>query len=269
VGSDSRRGLAPPADDPRGLLAPRGPRDTWPLAVGAVALLALGALSGCDSTQQKNARAELRAKRELGSRELARVTRRNPHVRVRRVTLVRGRRAGSAAVVVDLRSTASRPLTDVPIAVGVRARDGRRRLVNAKRRLDWFQTHVPAIPAGGTVTWVFEGARGVKAGDRAFAKPGVAARPPLSSAGSLPRIDVAPLAGDGGRRRVSVENASDVPQYGLQVYALALRGGRYVAAGKTRIEHLGTDQRVTVAVPLAGSARGRPLRVEAIPTTFE
>jgi hypothetical protein len=257
AGSDSTRGLTPP--DPRG---------AWPVAVGAVALLALGALTGCDSTQQKNGRAELKAKRELGSRKLPVPARGNPHVRVVRAALVRGK-AGSGAIVVKLRGTGPKPLTDVPIAVGIRGSDGRSRLVNAKRHLNWFQTHVPAIPAGGTVTWVYKGARGVKAGDRAFAKVGVPPRPALSSASSLPEIDAAPAPGHAAKRRVSVENVSDVPQYGLQVYAFAQQGGRYVAAGKTEIEHLGTGQRVTVAVPLTGSVRKRPLRVEAIPTMFE
>lgn len=240
-------------------------------AMAVVAAFAVTVLSGCDSTQQKNARAELKAKRELGSRELPATALRNPHVRVERVALVRGK-AGSGAIVVKLRGTASKPLTDVPIAVGIRG-NGQSRLVNAKRHLNWFQTHVPAIPAGGTVTWVYKGVRGVKAGDRAFAKVGLPQRPVLSSASSLPQIDAAPVpAGDAKRnakRRVSVENVSDVPQYELQVYAFAQLGGRYVAAGKTEIEHLGTGQKVTVAVPLTGSARKRPLRVEAIPTMFE
>jgi hypothetical protein len=239
------------------------------VAVGAVALLAVGALAGCDSTQQKNARAELRAKRELGGRELPGVVRPNRQLRVERAAIVRGKQAGSAAIVVELRSRAAQSLTDVPIAVGVRDADGRARLVNAKRHLNWFQTHVPAIPARGETTWVFKGARGVKAGDRAFARVGVPARPLLSRAGALPRIDAEPAPGRGAARRVAVENASDVPQYGLQVYAYALRGGRYVAAGKTEVKHLGTGQRTVVTVPLAGSARKRPLRVEAIPTMFE
>jgi len=237
-------------------------------SMAVVAAFAVTALAGCDSTQQKNARAELRAKRELGSRELPAATRRNPHVRVVRVALVRGR-AGSGAIVVKLRGTGSKPLTDVPIAVGVRGRDGQSRLVNAKRHLNWFQTHVPAIPADGTVTWVYKGVRDLKAGDRAFAKVGVPLRPALSSASSLPQIDAVPAPGRNAKRRVSVENVSDVPQYGLQVYAFAQQGERYVAAGKTEIEHLGTGQQVTVAVPLTGSARKRPLRVEAIPTMFE
>ncbi len=272
------------SDDPRGLAPPR-PRGTWPVA--GIALLALALFSGCDSTQSKNARAELQAKRELAARELPSVRRADPRVRVERVALVRGK-GGTGAIVVDLRSRAVKPLTDVPIAVGLRGRDGRARVLNAKRNLDWFQTHVPAIPPHGAVTWVFKGARGIEPGERPFAKVGVARRPALSTASSLPEIAAtAELAAassrpaKGGKRAkrpaapqaatatVVVENGSDVPQYDLQVYAVAERGGDYVAAGKARVEHLGTGKSKTVAIQLAGAPRGRGLRAVAIPTTFD
>jgi hypothetical protein len=241
-----------------------------------VALLALGLLSGCDSTQSKNERAKLRATRELASREPLRLGRANPDVRVERVSLVRGAR--SSAFVVDLRSRAVMPLTDVPIAVGVRRPGGRRVKLNGGRNQDWFQTHVPALPAGSTATWVFQGPRRVPGG-RPFARVGVPALPAISRASSLPRIDATPArakaastrARHRGRpaTRVVVENDSDVPQYGLQLYALVLDRGRYVAAGRATITHLGTGRRVTASVPLTGHARPRALRVHAIPTIFE
>jgi len=233
---------------------------SWTVCLGALAVVALGGLAACDSTQSKNERAKLSAARELASRKPQRVVRRNPAVDVVRVAAVRGRgRAG--AVVVELRSRARTPLTDVPIAVGVRA-GGRRLVVNARRGLDWFQTHVPAIPAGGAATWVFSGR--VPLG-RPFAVVGVPGGAVRSSAASLPAIAASAAPG----QRVVVENDSDVPQYGLQVYALASAGGRYLAAGKAALEHLGTGGRQTVRVPLTGSARGGRLRVYAIPTNFE
>jgi hypothetical protein len=225
---------------------------------GVVAVLALGAVTGCDSTQNKNERAKLRATRELASRKPQRVTTPNPDVRVTNVALVRDRR--STAVVVDLRSSARTPLTDVPISVGV----GRVSL-NARRGLDWFQTHVPAIPPGGRVSWVFVSNGRLRLGGRPFARVGVPASPAISHAGSLPSISAAA----GPRGRVVVENTSDVPQYGLQVYALAREGRRYVAAGKAALEHLGTGRRKTVRVVLTGPARNRPLRVYAIPAIFQ
>lgn len=237
-------------------------------AMMALGLLAAGALGGCVSTQDKNERAKLRATRLLASRELPRVSGRNPDVRVTGVSLVRGR-GPSTAIVVDLRSRSSKPLTDVPIVVGVRSRGGARVAFNLRKRLDWFQTHVPAIPAGGTTTWVFEGRRRVKPGDRPFARVGIPASPAISSAGALPRIAAVPGAIRGRRAvHVVVENTSEVPQYGLQVYAVVRAGGRYVAAGKTSIEHLGTGRRTTARVPLTGRARTHRPVVQATPTIF-
>jgi hypothetical protein len=233
-----------------------------------LALLAAGGLSGCVSTQDRNERAKLRATRLLASRELPHVTARNPDVEVVKVSLVRGR-AHATAIVVDLRSSASKPLTDVPIVVGVRSPGGRRVAFNLRRRLEWFQTHVPAIPAGEQVTWVFEGRRRVEPGDRPFARVGIPAAPAISSASSLPKIAALPAAANDRRAvRVVVENTSDVPQFGLQVYALVRTGGRYVAAGTASIEHLGTGQRKAARVPLTGSARERQPAVHASPTIF-
>lgn len=259
-------------------LAPSRPRAAWPAVVGAGALLlGAGTIAGCDSTQEKNERAKLTATRELASRKPLRLGRVNPDVRVTKVSVVRGKRA--ASYVVDLRSTASETQTDVPILVGVRTRDGRVERLNSKGYLGWFQTHAPAIPAGGRVTWVFRSSHVPAPGDRPFAKVGLPAQPLISSADSLPPIKAVLLEGGGNERKagkkprnttpVSVENVSDVPQYGLQVYALARVGGRYVAAGKVAIEHLGTGQRVDTEIPLAGSAQKHRVRVHTIPTIFE
>lgn len=235
----------------------------------AVALLAPGVLTGCDTTQRQNARAKLRAEREIASRIPVRIARPHPQVRVTGVTLLR--RGGRPTVVVDLRSSAPRPLTDLPILVGVRSGGGRAVALNRRGGLGWFQTHVPAIPAHGSVTWVFSGPRRAQATGRPFAAVGLPAAPVLTRAGSLPAIEAVAAPG-GGRElaaRVRVRNASDVPQYGLQVYALAGSAGRYVAAGKTSLVHLGTGASATVAVPLSQRVEPRRLRVHAVPTIFE
>lgn len=235
-------------------------------------LLALLALGGCgDSTQLKNDRAEVQAKRELGSRDAQRVTRANPDVRVTDVALVRDRR--STAIVVDLRSRAERPVTDVPIAVGVRTDRGERRTLNARPGLGWFQTHVPAIAPGGRATWVFRTRRSVPGRGRPFATVGAVDAPAISRARTLPMIAASaqPPGRDSGRRvaRVRVENASDVPQPGLQVVAVEAAGGRYVAAGRAAVALLRPRSSATVTVRLTGRARGRSLRLQASPTIFD
>ena len=67
-------------------------------------------------------------------------------------------------------------------------------------------------------------------------------------------------AADGAR---DVRNASDVPQYGLPVYALARRGGRYVAAGRATLQQLGTGDSATVPLRLIGAAPWRAARTRS------
>ena len=247
------------------------PSASWLMALAAVALLVL---SGCaDSTQRKSERAELQAKRRVASREAQRVVRRSPDVHVTGVALVRDRR--SSAIVVDLQSNASRPLTDVPIAVGVVGSGGRRRPLNARPGLAWFQTHVPAIAAHGRTTWVFRTRRGARAHGHPYATAGALPQPALSSARSLPAIEASPAGAAGRTARARVENASGVPQSGLQVVAVERSGGRYVAAGRAALATLAPGASATVRVRLTGRPSGRAgrdargLSFLVTPTIFE
>ena len=90
---------------------------------------------------------------------------------------------GRTAVVVELRSRARTPLTDVPIAVGVRTRGGKALALNGGRDLDWFETHVAALAPGATTTWVFTARRRVPAGARAYARVGVPTSKPATPGG--------------------------------------------------------------------------------------
>jgi hypothetical protein len=223
-------------------------RSASPLILAAGALV----LAGCVTTQQRNERYKLRADRTLESRKPLLVRRPGPDVRVGAVTVLRGARGG--AVVVELRNRAARALSDVPISVGV----GRTRL-NARGGLDFFQTHVAAIGAGARLTWVFTTPRRIPRG-RPFAVAGDAARSPAQ----LPRIDISPARGG-----AVVRNRTKLPQYGLPVYALARRDGRYVGAGRATLAALGTGSTATVRVRMVGARHGAHIQLEALPTIFE
>jgi hypothetical protein len=231
------------------------------LSAGAAVLL-----TGCVTTQDRNARAKLSAERQIAAREPLRLGARNAQVDVASATLVRGRgRARTAAVVVELRSRAATPLTDLPIAVGVRLRGGKRLALNGGRNLSWFETHVAALAPGTTTVWVFTARRRVPAGARAYAQVGVPSAQPGSRASSLPRLQASDLGGG----RVRVRNASDVPQVDLPVYAVARVGGRPVAAGRASIPKLSGDSETTVSVPLVGARNAPPAQVHVLPTIFE
>jgi hypothetical protein len=270
------------------------------MATTLVLAIGCGGLSGCVSTQDKNARARLVADRTLQGRKPLWLGGRSRDVRVLGVAAVRGRHGG--ALVVTLRNRGERALTDVPIVVAVLGAGRRRTELNGGRGVAWFQTHVPAIGAGEDTTWVFTTRRALPAG-RPYAVAGRA-----SSAAALPRISAtvhrAPATrrdaadrGAGARRasdgaatgrtaaehgrasakphtapaavHVALANDSDVPQYGLQVYAVVRAGGRVIAAGTTTVRHLGSREHTSARVALFGAPGGHTVRVHALPTIFE
>lgn len=232
------------------------------MAAGVAAAVLGGGLSGCVSTQEKNARARLVADRTLNGRRPLQIAARSRDVRVLGVSLVRARRGG--AIVVTLFNRGAWARTDVPISVGVR--DGGRRVpLNGGRGLEWFETHVPAIGARATATWVLVRRRALPAG-RPWAVVGRAG----ADVGTLPRIDARTSApARGGAVRAALANASDVPQYGLQVYAVARAHGRVVAAGATSVRHLGSRARGSVRVALVGAPGRHAVRISAPATIFE
>jgi hypothetical protein len=229
----------------------------------ALAVLAPAALAGCVSTQRLDERAQLRATRLLASRAPILVTRAAPQVRVGPVAVLRA--GGATALVVTLRNVSAQALTDLPISVGY-ARSGRRVYLNRRAGLDYFQTHVAAIAARGTARWVLTTRRRVPRAARPFAVVGAPAAVARSVA--LPALVATAARRWRGGLAVRVRNASDVPQYPLPLYAFAVRAGRYVAAGRASLGHLGTRATATVRLRLVGAARGAAVSVEALPTIF-
>lgn len=221
-------------------------------ALLASAGLAAVLLGGCTTTQEKNKRLELRARRIIEGRKPVRVTVPNPDVRVDRVSVVRGR---GTAFVVALTNTTDKPLSDLPISVGVG-----RTYVNERRGLDYFQTRVAALAPRGSVRWVFTTRKPVPKRGKPFARVG--AQTDLRAVGdALPRLVI---SGDAAKARLV--NRSDIPQYNLPVYALVRSGGRYVAAGRATVEELDSGAATTVAIPLRGAKSRGPVELEALPT---
>jgi len=239
------------------------------MATALVLALGGGSLSGCVSTQHKNARAKLVAARTIDGRQPLRIAARSRDVRVLEVSVVRGRRA--SAIVVELSNRGGRALTDVPVLVGIRGADGRRMRVNGGRGLTWFQTHVPAIPARETTTWVLVRHRRLPQG-RPWAVTGAVAAAD-TRVGALPRVaaSAAPAATRRGASaiRVALLNRSDIPQYGVQVYAVARAHGQVVAAGATSVRHIGSRERAGARIALVGRPDRHTVRVHALATIFE
>ncbi len=222
-------------------------------------------LTGCVSTQTVGARARLVDARIITSQSPTEVTRANPAVSVGVPVVIR---AGTAtAIVVTLRNDAGRSLTDLPISIGVRIPSGRTKYLNRSANLDYFESHIASIGSRAVTEWVFTTTQHIPRG-RPFATVGFS--PLHSTVGpSLPSLAVSRLASRNDfTLGLSVANHSAIPQYDLPVYAVGLRDGHEVAAGRTTVTHLGTNGTQTSSVSLLGTSHYSSLLLIATPTIF-
>ena len=241
-------------------------RSVDPRFVLACCAAAAALLAGCTTTQQKSARAKVVANRLLAARRPLVVRQVNPDVVVVRASLVRG--AGGAAVVVRLRNRAPHVAEDLPINVGVRSPGRRTVWLNRRGGGDYLDSHVAAIAARGEATWVFASRRRVPARARVVARVGFAPAGAPGSSVRLPAVRASGGALSGRTVLAGVANPSAIPQYGLGVYASAVRAGHVVAAGRVVIKHLGTGQSESVRIPLVGRSRGARVSLALAPTTL-
>lgn len=232
---------------------------------GFAAWLIVGALAGCATTQQEASRLQLNSARLRATEVPVRVTQPDPRVRPAQISVVRG--PGGAAIVVTLHNPASGPTSDRPISVGIETAH-RRRYLNAAAGIGYFQTHVPPIPAGGTLTWVFRTSRPVPLQARPFADVGAPVLTPAGVQSRAPQIAVGALLRRGRELALTVRNDSSVPQYQLQLYAVARRAGRYLAAGTASIAHLAPGTSSRQRIRLTGRTGSAALLVQVPPTIF-
>lgn len=235
---------------------------------GAVALCAAGLLAGCATTMQEASRLQLNSARIRASQVTTRVTSTSTSTQVRVTRLDVLAEGHRAAFVVSLRNDGRRAVSDLPISVGYRLAGGQATYLNDGDDLDYFQAHLPVIRAGRQLTWVFSAGSREPRGARPFALVGATPTAAANPTANLPRITARAASATGEDVRVELDNASSVPQYQLQVYAVAVRDGGYVAAGNATVEHLGTSSTRTIELPLLGSLSRATVEVEALPTIF-
>jgi hypothetical protein len=232
-----------------------------------VAVLGLSLLAGCATTQQEAARLQLNDARTRASQVPLVLGARDPAARIAALTLIGGR--DGAALVVRVRNLQPRPVTDLPILVGVSLPRRQRIYLNRAAGLDYFQTHVPLIAAHGELTWVFTTRRRLPSQARPFAEVGEAVSSAPAGAHEIPGLSVAlarPTAGSGAR--LILVNHSSVPQYQLEVYGVAQRHGRYVAAGRASVEGVAAGATQALSLRLVGDPAGGKLSLEVPPTIF-
>jgi hypothetical protein len=234
-----------------------------------VALVLAGAvvLAGCTTTQHEAQRERLDSARQRAALESTRVTVANTLVAPTSIAKVSA--AGRTAFVLTIRNRGHRAVTDLPISVGYTTSGGASVDLNAAANLNYFQAHLPAIRAGGELTWVYTTTRTVPAAARLFARIGEKPAAPALLTESNVSIKVR-YRFDASRESLTVhlDNPTSVPQYQLQLYAYAKRGPHYVGAANTTVMNLGAGSKESVRLGLVGTSGGQ-LHVQAIPTILQ
>lgn len=238
-----------------------------PILAAGLALLALGSLSACQSTQGRSAELEEENATVLLEEEGVTVSKEDPEIRVVSTTVLT--EAEGNAVVVELHNNSGQDLVDVPIALDVRDAKGRSVYKNDAPGLEQALVAVPFIPARGDAVWVNDQVLAVGKPVAAEVKVGVGGVP---FNGEQPEIDVSEpqLEGDPTSGVVAdgdVVNRTGEDQQRFLIYGVARQGGRIVAAGRGAIEHLKPEaKKVPYNIYFIGDPTGAELTLYEYPT---
>jgi hypothetical protein len=226
-------------------------------------------LGGCQTTAEKSAKLERRAKRvTLQQQKGLSIARRSSTVEVLGARVVHD--AQRAAVVVTLRNRTARAERAVPIAVTVKDAHGRALFRNDAPGLEAALVSVPSIAAHATVVWVDDqlpaGGAPASAVAQVGEAPSFGGRPPVIAVSGA-RIAEDPA--NGVVASGTVTNRSKVAESSLVVFTVARRGAKIVAAGRAIVAELAPGASSPFQASLVGQALGAHPQVSAAPASLE
>jgi hypothetical protein len=239
---------------------------TYPIAVAALALLAVTGLSACQSTQDKSAELEAKGGTQLLNEEGLKIKRENPDVKVTSTALLSN--AEGNAVVVDLHNDSAKDLTEVPILVEVLNSKGKSFYKNDIPGIESALAAVPYIPAHGDAEWVNDQVLGVGKPKSVKVKVGTGGG---TYSGEIPDIEVSrpEIKGDpvsGISATGDVVNKTGTDQRRLLLYVVARKGNQVVAAGRGAIEHLKPERKaLKYTIFFIGDPSGAELKLSEFP----
>jgi len=229
-------------------------------ALAAAALLA----GGCETTQQLSARIGRQLGHQSAITGTVGIGAASRVVRVLRAVLVGGR---PAAVALELRNESSHALARLPLLVDVRDAKGASVYRNDTKGIDSSLQQLAHVAPGATVWWVDNevlAAGGVPASVTAqvgAATASAAATAPLLAARAVSTSDSFP----GPHIDATLVNASPIAASHVTVYAIALRGGRVVGAGRGIAATVAAHARAPVEVAMTGAVSGTTVALTLAP----
>lgn len=229
-------------------------------------VIAIGGLSGCQTTAEHSAELEKSAKHERLALQGVSVSREDRSVRVLGSTVVHS--SAGTAVVVRLRNTSKHALVNAPIEITVRDAKAGVLFQNNQPGADPALARVSLLEAGRETVWVDDQVQAAGAPVSASAVVGRGA----PASGSVPRMSVSGTKASGEGEEAgatgTVTNGSKVAQAHLVVYAVARRGRRIVAAGRAVLPEVAPGASVPFQAYFVGDPSGAKIEASAPPTTF-
>jgi hypothetical protein len=236
----------------------------------AAALLALAlTLTGCESNEERHA--QLIKEDKLTHHAPAQtglvVKRQSPYVKVLATAVLHDE--NGIAAVVTLHNDSSHALRGVPVSITLREPGGKTLYENDVPGLSAPLTHAPLLMPGQSFDWIDDqipsggtpGPLSVRVGEA----PTTSAPPPDIAVTGV-HVFEDPTNGVGAEG--TVVNRSSVAQRELVVFAVGMRGGRIVAAGRAVLPNAPAHASTPFQVFFIGNPKGTTLLASAPPTTL-
>jgi hypothetical protein len=240
----------------------------------ALVVVGCGALTvtfaACETTENESAKIEREAviarENEPGALKLGAS---NRTVRASQVTLLSG--GGRNAVAMRLSSSATRAQAEVPVLVNVTGKAGKLLYSNQPGGTEPLLQHVGLIGPRASVWWVNDQvlinqqSTGVKVRVGSGRLPG---RRLLSSRLEATTTHIAKQSG-ASTLSGKLVNHGGPRERKIPVFAVALRGGKVVAAGRVVVASLAGSRGASAdfQIPLVGDAAGAKIELTAVPST--
>jgi hypothetical protein len=235
-------------------------------AAFAAAAAVLLSVAGCETTQEQSAKigralgkqSAIAGQTSLGSASRA--------VRVRTKVLISS--GGSTAVALELTNTSAQAQVGFPILIDVADGAGKSVYKNNTSGIEPSLQQLALLAPHATVWWVDNEVL-------ATAPKSVSAQIGASKASapaSIPQIETSRASASasfpGPHVSATVTNRSELAQSELAVYAVILKGGQAVGAGRAVIASLAPGTSTQVLIPVIGAIAGGTIALTSAPTTL-
>jgi hypothetical protein len=240
----------------------------------ALVVVGCGALTvtfaACETTEHESTEIERAAviarENEPGALKLGAA---NRTVRAAQVTLLSG--GGRNAVAMRLSSSASRAQAQVPVLVNVTGKAGKLLYSNQPGGTEPLLQHVGLIRPHASVWWVNDQVLINQQSTGVKVRVGTADTPSHRLLASTLEAKTTRVVGHAGAGTLSGElvNHGGPSERKVPVFAVALRGGKVVAAGRVVVASLAGHRGASAdfQMPLVGDAAGAKIELTAVPST--